>query len=236
MCIKIVSATRGDKSSFARTPLGQSVQRIAALDTICLCITFQNTRGLPEVYNEAINSGADDEILVFIHDDVWIDDYWFTKRIEEGLRLFDVIGVAGNTRLPDEHVAWAFKNPSMEWDHPHLSGRVAHGNSPFGTISVFGDAPKECNLLDGLFLAAKCSTLKKNHIRFDENFQWHFYDLDFCRSASAAGLKLATWPITLTHTSGGSFGSQSWQSALRQYKQKYPERRSPTISDSASSS
>lgn len=91
-------------------------------------VAFDNTRGLPEIYNEAIEDGPNDAILAFVHDDVWLDDYWFAKRVREGLVDFDVIGVAGNTRLPEQHVGWAYRNPAGEWDHPHLSGRVAHGD------------------------------------------------------------------------------------------------------------
>src|SRR5674476_443764 len=96
-------------------------------------------------------------------------------------------------------------------DRSNLSGRVAHGKNAFGPVSDFGPVPAECELLDGVFLATKKSHLKQNNVRFDAQFDFHFYDMDFCRSARKSGLRLGTWPIHLTHQSGGAFGSQSWK-------------------------
>ena len=39
-------------------------------------ITFSNSQGLPIVYNSAIDSDDQQDILLFIHDDVWVDDYF----------------------------------------------------------------------------------------------------------------------------------------------------------------
>ena len=60
-------------------------------------------------------------------------------------------------------------------------------------------------------------------MRFDERFPFHFYDLDFCRSARANGLRLGTWPITLTHQSGGRFGIPEWRKAYADYLNKWHE-------------
>jgi GT2 family glycosyltransferase len=58
-------------------------------------------------------------------------------------------------------------------------------------------------------------------VRFDERFTFHFYDLDFCKTASAAGLRLGTWPVAVTHASGGAFGGAAWQAAWERYRDKY---------------
>jgi hypothetical protein len=40
----------------------------------------------------------------------------------------------------------------------------------------------EC-VLDGLLLAARSETLLSNQLTFDERFDFHFYNMDFCRQA-----------------------------------------------------
>ena len=65
-----------------------------------------------------------------------------------------------------------------------------------------------------MFLAARASTLHQYPtVRFDPNLSFHFYDLDFCRSAKKVGLSLGVWPIPLIHKSGGNTNSAGWRNA-----------------------
>ena len=108
------------------------------------------------------------------------------------------------------------------WDDKiNLSGSIAGGDAPFGPVSYFGAVPAECELLDGVFLAAKKFTLTANGILFDPCFDFHFYDMDFCRTARQKGLRLGTWPICLTHRSGGAFSSPPWIEKYRLYCEKW---------------
>ncbi len=126
-------------------------------------------------------------------------------------------------RLP-EQPGWAFVNDKFEWDDKaNLSGAVAHVPSPFGDVSRFGNVPKECQLLDGVFLAARKKVLTSNGVKFDTRLKSHFYDLDFCRTARTKNLRLGTWPISITHVSGGSFDSQEWRSMYEAYLAKWLE-------------
>jgi hypothetical protein len=45
--------------------------------------------------------------------------------------------------------------------------------------------------------------------------------MDFCRSARAKGLRLGTWPICVTHQSGGAFGSEAWREKFDKYLAKW---------------
>lgn len=216
-----VCATRVKPSEFAATPTGQAIARIRFSGRIKLALAAENRAGLPSVYNRVIQESLREHIVVFIHDDVWIDDVFFVNHLLEGLREFDVVGLAGNRRLLPEAPAWSFKNDQMEWDKGNLSGVVCHGPKPWGTPSSYGPVPASVELLDGVLLAAKCSTLLDAGVRFDERFGFHFYDLDFCRSARQAGLSLGTFASGVTHVSGGSFGSPSWRAGLAKYRQKW---------------
>jgi len=181
-----------------------------------------NGKGLPDIYNAHLSTEEGSDLLVFVHDDVWLDDFFLADRVIEGLTNFDVIGVAGNRCRSPFQPAWAFKNTDFAWDNKaNLSGAVAHGKTPFGPISFFGQAPAECELLDGVFLAVKKSVVRTNEVQFDPRFDFHFYDMDFCRRARRRGLRLGTWPICLTHQSGGAFGSPGWREKYKAYIGKW---------------
>jgi GT2 family glycosyltransferase len=59
--------------------------------------------------------------------------------------------------------------------------------SPFGEVVHFGASPADCELLDGVFLAARRSTLVAQGVCFDPQFDFRFYDMDLCRSARKEG-------------------------------------------------
>jgi hypothetical protein len=221
--IEIVSATRLRESDFwEKSALGLSLRRLAHDTRLVPRIAFENTRGLPEIFNARILSRDPAEILIFIHDDVWIDDYFLGDRVAEGCAAFDVIGVAGNLRRVSDQPSWAFVDTKLTWDQErNLSGSVAHGPHPFGAVRVYGPAPAKCKLLDGVFLAAKKQSLVRKKVLFDPLFDFHFYDMDFCRSASERGVRLGTWPICLTHQSVGVFGDPKWNEKYSLYLKKW---------------
>lgn len=228
-CIKIVSATKLSEPAFwSSSALGLSVERLRNQGcNLAVDVAFENSQGLPTIFNNAIREAAADDVLVFIHDDVWIDEFNFVEAVIKGLDHFDVIGIAGNRRRVPNQPAWAFIDPHFTWDDKtHLSGWIAHGESAFGQISDFGAVPAECELLDGVFLATRKTSLAEHHVQFDPQFDFHFYDMDFCRSARNAGLRLGTWRVNLTHQSGGAFGSQHWLESYQRYLNKWE---SPTV-------
>jgi predicted O-linked N-acetylglucosamine transferase (SPINDLY family) len=219
--IEIVAASPCDAEAFSQTPLGCSLQRLRFDARLVPCLTLANTTGLSQIYNQAIRSNSPHDILVFIHDDVWIDDYFFADGILAGLDQFDVLGVAGNTRLVDTHTTWFANGLVDEPNFPYLSGAVAHGQDPFGKVTYYGPTLQPCELLDGVLLAARRSTLCNQGVFFDPQFRFHFYDLDFCRTARQRGLSLGTWPLAITHQSSGRFGSPDWHQSLILYQGKW---------------
>ncbi len=225
MKIEVISATRHSEADFWNTSaLGISLKRLAPGNTILPRITFNNQEGLPKVYNNGIAAAEKESTLVFVHDDVWIDDYFLSQRVAEGLHHYQLLGVAGNRRRVSQQPAWAFINKSFTWDDKaNLTGAVAHGKHPFGPISFFGAVPNECELLDGVFLAAKKSVLVGANCFFDPRFTFHCYDMDFCRTARQNNVTLGTWPICLTHQSGGAFGSEQWKKSYGTYIEKWGE-------------
>lgn len=219
--IEIVSATRLSEAAFAAAPLGVSLARLGGDRRLKPRISFENSSSLGEVYNARIESRDPAEILVFVHDDVWLEDFYFADRLIEGLKRFDVVGVAGNSRLAPGHESWAHVPGTRRLDLPHLRGAIAHGDAPLGKVGFFGPIIGEVELLDGVFIAARKTALVQSDVRFDPRFSFDFYDLDFCRAARSKGLRLGTWPIAMTHRSTGNPGPR-WEASLKLYREKWP--------------
>jgi len=221
--VRIVCATRETSARFGvATALGRSLRLYPTLFELRLFP--QNARGLPCVYNTAIReAAADPAILVFIHDDVHLLDFYWPTRIVHGLAKFDIIGLAGNRRRVAGQPAWRFTDENFTRDdREHLSGVVAHGkNWPADYISAYGSPGYEVKLLDGVLLAAHAQTLLAKNVLFDERFDFHFYDLDFCRTAEARGLSMGTWGISAMHESDGAFGTPAWRQGYVRYLEKW---------------
>jgi GT2 family glycosyltransferase len=222
--LRVVAATRHPPAAFPQqTPLGRSLARAAgpgwAVEVAC-----SNAAGLPAVYNAAIARAADSDLLVFTHDDVWIDDWHIPLRLREALERFAVVGVVGNRRRVLRQPSFAFLDDKFTWDTAeNLSGSVVHTKEPSPRVGYYGECPAEVKLLDGVFLAAKAETLRRSGVTFDPRFTFHFYDLDFCRTCERAGLTMGTWPIALTHSSGGKLGTSEWKAAFAAYLAKWGE-------------
>jgi GT2 family glycosyltransferase len=219
--VEIVSATRRTADAFTASPLGVSLARMARDPRLVPHIAFENSRPLPEIYNERIASPDAADALVFIHDDVWIEDYFFVDRLLEALNRFDIVGLAGNSRRVPGQRTWINSPHARGPDHPYLRGAVAHGDGPMATVRFFGPNAAECELLDGVLLATRKATLVDRGVAFDPQFSFHFYDLDFCRTARAAGLRLGVWPIAVTHGSGGAFRSPEFKENGLRYFAKW---------------
>jgi GT2 family glycosyltransferase len=186
----------------------------------------ENKVGLSTVYNQAIDYCSKEPcVLVFAHDDLYLLDFYWINSIMSGLQHFGIVGCAGNKRRQPFQPSWAFKNDQFEWDDPeNLSGIVAHGKSiPIEGLSIFGPPLQEVKLMDGLLLAAYSETLIKNKLHFDEQFKFHFYDMDFCRQAEVKGVTMGTIPLSLMHESGGNFSSEAWKQGYQKYIQKWKE-------------
>lgn len=224
--IRFVVATRANRSDFFKnTATGRSIG-LYQFPFIELDLYDSNKEGLPVVYNRSIEKAkTDPAILLFIHDDVYLIDFYWFSSLATALKRFDVIGVAGNKRRLPNQPSWVFVDSKPSWDKlENLSGVVGHGNGfPPTNLSIYGNPCQEVKLLDGMLLASKSETLHQKNIRFDERFDFHFYDLDFCRTAEQAGLTMGTWNLSVIHESDGNFGSPQWTTAKKKYFDKWGE-------------
>jgi GT2 family glycosyltransferase len=223
--ILLICATRMTRADFKRSaPLFASLKKLRRVTSkVSSRITYQNRHGLGTIYNRYLKPRYADKILVFVHDDARIEDLFFVDKLNQAIQEFDVIGLAGNQR-PDLN--------GLSWFDPErpLAGFVAHNvkeergrrSKPERVfVDSYGPTPAKCGLLDGVFLAVNPEKLISREVKFDEQFAFHFYDLDFCLSCVARGLRMGTWPIWIVHQSGGSFNSPDWRRAARLYERKW---------------
>ena len=224
MKARVVCATRAARESFASsTALGKSLSLLRPAG-VELRLFADNAAGLPSVYNIAIDESANDPaILVFIHDDVHLCDFHWTDTLNHALERFSVVGVVGNRRRVSRQPGWRFLDERFTRDRrENLSGTVGHGRGfPAERVDVYGPSLLPVSLLDGVMLAVKSETLHAKSLRFDEQFDFHFYDMDFCRQAERASLSMGTCAVSLIHESKGNFGSDGWRLGYERYLEKW---------------
>jgi Glycosyltransferase like family len=221
---RLVCATREPQERFyTHTALGRSLA-LLPYPFVEVRVFASNSEGLPKLYNIALREAADDPaILVFLHDDVYIYDLYWPYHLNDALRSFDVVGLAGNKRRVPAQPAWCFLDDRWTLDDwTNLSGVVAHGTQwPPSKISYFGPPNQAVKLLDGLWIAGPSQVLLAKNITFDERFDFHFYDVDFCRQLELNGLRMGTCGISVMHESPGNFISAKWSAAYAEYLRKW---------------
>lgn len=181
----------------------------------------ENRAGLATCYNRVLDERSGrDEIVVFVHDDVTIGDLFIREKLNAavGALGFAIVGLAGTSSfhlLLDQRVTKWLQPPREA-----LTGAVEHalpGNA--NCWSMYGPTPRRCVVLDGLFLAVDRARL--GPVRFDEQFAFHFYDLDFCLTAHRAGLLLGTTNVYVNHQSHGSYNSPAFFATQDKFRAKW---------------
>ncbi|MEO6975810.1 MAG: glycosyltransferase [Gallionella sp.] len=139
-------------------------------------IIIRDASSLAEAYNRGIDRATGD-VLIFSHDDIeFLDPATWLPWLKTHMVNFDVVGLAGTTRLISS--AWANAGP------PYTFGQIAEldgQDAPYRVLICSVPAPTVLGIqgLDGLFFAVKRQVVQR--IRFDEkNFDgFHCYDTDF---------------------------------------------------------
>lgn len=224
----LACATQAPARLFQRaTLLGRSLQTFPEALRPQLMLLADNTgpqpMGLAAFYNQVLDQMDDGTIVVFLHDDVYLHDWTLAFQLQKALEQFDVVGVVGSAQVPHGQPGWWHgldgQGKPQRNDAVIRSGSINHFDPGLVRPDWYGPAPMACDLLDGVFLAARCERLGECGVRFDPQFNFHCYDTDFCYTARAQGLRLGTWPIPLTHGSAGGFDG-AWVRAAHQLQAK----------------
>ena len=168
-----------------------------------LDIHYNNRSGLSSTYNKAIDNSTDFDFVVFVHDDVLINDHQFFSKVINS--KFDVIGNVGGLQYitPED-----WKTRPFLWTEAcrgKASGFVLHKHPNHSDVfipSSFGLSPLPCVWLDGQMLILNKKAILSG-LRFCEDYTFDFYDGALCFMARKMGLKVGTAPILATHESCG---------------------------------
>lgn len=231
LMLTLVCATTQMPEHFERgTLLGRSLRQFPKALRPRLFLVAGNrgpkALGLPEIYNQAIRQLPQSGIVAFVHDDLYVHDWFLQFRLEQALRYFDLVGLTGEGDPGPEQGSWYFDrrvDGRWYWSQRRPSGFLNHFDPALTAPSDYGPTPRRSMVLDGVFLAMKLETIKRTGLEFDPQFRFHSYDIDFCRSALELGLSLGTWPIACTHASPGRHDSQ-WEEAVSRYQTKWEGR------------
>jgi len=169
----------------------------------------------------------DDDIFVFVHEDVGIVDEFFNEKVKT---IFDsrkdvgIVGIAGTSVL-EQNGAWWHTNQE------NLRGHLVQGNGTDskgsylkkGKVGFFDDVVA----VDGCILITTGKMIRDVFKLDMELFKEcnDFYDIEMCMQVLEAGYKVAVADIFIFHRSvgGGSLGN-SWKITRDKLIGKYIEK------------
>lgn len=176
-----------------------------------------NNRGLSVCYNEILREPKHSgKTVLFVHDDVILDDLFLYEKLTGS--PYTITGLAGAKSFNKQSgkLAWHLSAPPSDY-----VGEVSHVNQE-GKIwtSVFGPTNSRALVVDGLFISCKVNEM--NGLEFDENFNFHFYDIAFCLKANEKKVKCGVLPIHVIHHGlGDSMLSADWEATSIKFKETY---------------
>jgi len=205
MTFAIVSCTQ--LADYKQTLLYKSLAKLEQTNKLTLISNThfftQNKLGLGEAYNKFLQDNPDYDYILFVHDDMWIDDAGFIFKLEESHKKYDLIGLAGGlTPILKAPALWHIMCGGFQGGN--LRGFAGH-YLPDGTTSItnFGPSPARVALIDGAFMSLNVKRAIEVGWKFNENYTFHHYDLSSCLDANKKKLKLGVVPILTYHNSPG---------------------------------
>lgn len=185
-------------------------------------VVYENKKGLSEVYNRFITSDYRNRRVVFIHDDLILDDQFILEKLDNAHESWNVVGIAGAQYFRFQKPAMWHLMADLEDGTNHLVGFVAHRLADNKVITNFyGMGNKRVSLIDGLFMSVDVDKVLDKNVKFDENYNFHFYDLTFCVRCLLSGVSIGIGdPIFVTHLSTGQ-PDQNFYILQERFMQEY---------------
>jgi glycosyltransferase involved in cell wall biosynthesis len=209
-----------DQDKFARVTANYGQLFPAATAEI---IGIHDARSLAEGYNRGI-AQAQGRYLILSHDDIRIITPDFAARVRTHLETFDLIGVAGTTRVVgpawsmagNPHEYMAIISPSL---FPAKCGLFLTGTGPL--------VVPDTQALDGVMLCMRAQVARAvpfDGVTFDG---FHLYDIDFTFRAYLEGYRLAVCrDLLIYHESPGGY-NDTWAHFARRFMRKFKDRLPP---------
>jgi hypothetical protein len=168
-----------------------------------LFFATQNKKGLSEAYNKFFFDNPIYDMVVFVHDDMWIDDAGFITKLMEHHTKYDIIGLAGGLKpILKAPALWHIMCGGFQGGN--LRGFAGH-YLPDGTTNItnFGPTPTRVAIIDGAFMSINVKTITTAKWKFNENYTFHHYDISSCIDANKLKLRIGVVPILTYHNSPG---------------------------------
>lgn len=242
--MRLIIPTQKTEAEYFLTEPGKSVDAISSRNNylrsessywedrnINYCFTTyveeNNNTGLGKLYQKHLDSSVYEDILVFMHDDVEIHDQFFYEKLKKAHETYDIVGLAGATRqeyTKDKPALWHTSCTQFRMQGNHVGegrGFVAHKHLNYISSDMYGPSPAEAVFIDGLFMSFNVSRLKEVDFEFDQDFDWHHYDITTCLRAKEKGLKIGVWPIFVIHHGLGHWNNEDWHKSDKLFKEKY---------------
>jgi len=215
-----VTATKGSGTELLlNKPLGLFLEK-SKMDKQT-DIVENNKTGLTKVYNKYLTEEYRDKYIIFVHDDVIIDDLFFEEKIINGFSDYDIIGLAGSKKcdLTASVPAW-----HMMSQREDFVGEVAHRKDDVIWTTCFGPTKSRALVIDGLFIGVNVNRALEVGLKFDENFDFHHYDITFCLMANKLKLKMGVIPLRAIHFGlGDSMNTPEWAKSAETFKKLYKD-------------
>ena len=217
--IKFVIATKDSKKDFlSKKPFGLFLEKTSLINSSF--IIENNKEGLPKLYNKFLTEDYKNNYVIFVHDDVLIDDLFAIEKIQMAFEKYDIIGLAGakTCNLNSEMCAWHIMSKPDSY-----VGEVAHYSKDRRVwTTVFGPSDDRALVLDGLFIGVNVEKALEKQLKWDENFEFHHYDISFCLRANNLKIKAGVFPLRAVHYGlGDSMLTDDWTKSNQLFKSLY---------------
>jgi hypothetical protein len=217
--IKFVVATKENKQNFLKTkPFGLFLEKTNTVNQSI--IIENNSHGLSKVYNKFLTEEYKNDYIIFVHDDVLIDDLFYSEKIQMAFEQYDIIGLAGTKKcnLNTDMIAWHLAS-----DRNFYVGEVSHyAKEKKVWTTVFGPTDSRALILDGLFIGVNIEKAIEKQLQWDENFNFHHYDISFCLRANNLKIKAGVFPLRAVHYGlGDSMLTNEWRESNKLFKTLY---------------
>lgn len=219
--IQLVTVTRKSGTDLLlNKPLGMFLEKTGWEKNIN--IIENNKEGLSKCYNKFLTEEYRDKYVIFVHDDVLIDDLFFEEKVLMAFEKYSIIGLAGSKTcdLSSQTPAWHLMSKREDF-----LGEVAHSKDGNIWTTSFGPTDSRTLILDGLFLGIDVNKALETGLKFDEDFEFHHYDITMCLRANELKIKTGVFPLRVIHFGlGDSMNSDEWKKSSEVFKNKYGNR------------
>lgn len=217
----IVTCTQArTEEEFQKLPIYPSLKKQyeANSPNVDFRVFRDNKKGLSECYNEVLRDPVNaNKTVLFVHDDVVLEDLFLYEKLINS--PYSITGLAGakSFNKQSDKLAWHLSAPREDY-----VGEVSHISEDRVWTTVFGNTKSRALTIDGLFVACKVKDLIQKGLTFDEDFNFHFYDIAFCLRANQKQVTCGVLPIrAIHHGLGDSMLTSNWEESNVKFKQQY---------------